>query len=321
MKASEAFEQRIHRIYELLAASGAAVTWDDHIPDPDNPTQRRQIDVTLKLDGKLTLIECRKHRARQDVQWIEELIGRRVSLGADSVIAVSESGFTSGALAKAKKHGIIPRELKQLTDREVVSWGRQVDLTLYFYQYSDLDVSLLFSRESIAKLDPSDVRAELPSHPCLQSLFGAAAQQLGRFNLIAEEQRGRKVEFELTLRLEDFRVCAEPVYEVVFRGNARLVAQNVVSPAVCAYGVPGHDSGQEDAVVEIFALGETSIVHDEDRISVLIDLSQLKMPPFCQFRFFRLNGEREMNHESVEFYGLDKLGVSGKNMNVSIYST
>src|SRR5260221_4348707 len=34
MKASDAFEQQIQRIYELLAASGAEVIWNDHIPDP-----------------------------------------------------------------------------------------------------------------------------------------------------------------------------------------------------------------------------------------------------------------------------------------------
>jgi hypothetical protein len=45
-RASDAFEQQIKRIYELLLGSGAEVTWDDHIPDPDNPSQPRQIDVT-----------------------------------------------------------------------------------------------------------------------------------------------------------------------------------------------------------------------------------------------------------------------------------
>jgi len=38
---SDAFEQQIQRIYELLLGSGAEVTWDDHIPDPDNPSHAR----------------------------------------------------------------------------------------------------------------------------------------------------------------------------------------------------------------------------------------------------------------------------------------
>ena len=94
--------------------------WDDHIPDPDNLSQPRQIDITIKRDGKLTLVECRHHRSRQNVKWIEEeRLGRRVSLKADSAIAVSSSGFTSGALTKAKKHGIVTRDLRKLTEQEI----------------------------------------------------------------------------------------------------------------------------------------------------------------------------------------------------------
>src|ERR1700688_4605315 len=118
VKPSNSFEQQIHRIYEFLEGSGVQVTWDDHIPDPDNPSQSRQIDITIKRDGKLTLVECRHHRSRQNVKWIEEMMGRRVSLKADSAIAVSSSGFTSGAQNKAKKHGIVTRDLRELTERE-----------------------------------------------------------------------------------------------------------------------------------------------------------------------------------------------------------
>jgi hypothetical protein len=118
-KAFKAFERKIHRIHELLEDSGAEVTWDDHIPDPDNPDQLRQIDITIRRDGKLTLVECRHHRFRQNVQWIESLIGRRTSLRAQDVIAVSSSGFTKGALVKAKKRRIIVRDLQQLTESEI----------------------------------------------------------------------------------------------------------------------------------------------------------------------------------------------------------
>src|SRR5206468_1211682 len=101
VRPSEKFEQQISRIHQLIEQAGSEVTWNDDLPDPDNPSQPRQIDVTIRRDGKLTLVECRIHRERQDVKWIEELIGRRVSLHADAVIAVSFSGFTKGAILKA----------------------------------------------------------------------------------------------------------------------------------------------------------------------------------------------------------------------------
>jgi hypothetical protein len=319
-KDSEALEQQIHRIYQLLEESGAAVVWNDRIPDPDCPTQQRQVDVTITRDGRLTLVECRKHKFAQDVQWIEELIGRRTSLRADAVIAVSASGFTAGALEKAKKHGVSPRDLQRLTDREIKSWGRRVGLTLFFYQYFNLELSLLFGRESIPKLGAEAVRSELRFHPCLQSLFRAAAQQLASFNLVADKQPGRTVEFDLKLQLEAFCLGGEPVLEVAFKGNARLVAEDIASPAVFAYGAPSHNFKQHEATVEEYSLGKTSIAHVDDRVSVLLDISQFEMPPFYQFRFFRLSEEREMDHEAVKLYGLDTLVVSGKGMNVNICS-
>jgi hypothetical protein len=51
VKDSETFEQQIHRIHELLEGSEAAVTWKDHIPDPDNPSRSRQIDITIRRNG------------------------------------------------------------------------------------------------------------------------------------------------------------------------------------------------------------------------------------------------------------------------------
>jgi hypothetical protein len=81
-KESDAFEQRIHRIHELIDGTDAEVTWNNRIPDPDNPKRSRQIDITIKRETSLTLVECRIHSEPQDVKWVEELIGRRASLKA-----------------------------------------------------------------------------------------------------------------------------------------------------------------------------------------------------------------------------------------------
>jgi len=105
----EEFEQKIAWIESLLKRDGARVRWNHKIPDPDNPEQKRQIDVTIQRGNKLTLVECRYHSKSQDVKWVEELYGRRVSLNAYSVIAVSASGFTKGAIKKAEKLGVVLR--------------------------------------------------------------------------------------------------------------------------------------------------------------------------------------------------------------------
>jgi hypothetical protein len=108
-------ERQVERIERLIAQEGSEVTWNDRIPDPDNPRQRRQIDITIRRDGRLTIVECRMEKSPQDVTWIEQLMGRRESLHADSVIAVSASKFTKGAIMKADAHGIILRNLATLS--------------------------------------------------------------------------------------------------------------------------------------------------------------------------------------------------------------
>jgi hypothetical protein len=127
---STLFEQSIARIHDLLEETNSKVTWNDKIPDPDNPTQNRQIDISITNNGLLTLVECRLHKEKQDVKWIEELMGRRQSLNADSLIAVSASGFTKGALAKAKRYGIITRDLTALTQEEITRWGKESKLQI-----------------------------------------------------------------------------------------------------------------------------------------------------------------------------------------------
>ena len=319
MQNSNAFEQHIHRIHELLEGSGAEVTWDDHIPDPDNPTQKRQVDITIRRGQHLTLIECRLHGSPQDVTWIEELIGRRQSLRANAVVAVSSSGFSRGAIAKAKSYDVMTRDLLELTDDEVKGWGRSVALTLFFYQYSDLQIAVAFAKESLSRLDPNLLKAELASFPGLQGLFNKAAELMGQELRPCAEHVGRVANFGLRLTLEGFRLCGQPVIEIAFKGKARLVSQKVASPVVRAYGAPGLRSSEREAMVEHFPLGDTSIVHDGNRVAILLDISHLEMPAFCQFRFAAVNGQEEMDHEVFELVGVEKLRVPGGPMHVTVF--
>ena len=116
------------------------VTWNDRIPDPDNPKQPRQIDITVRRGNWTVHIECRFHREPQDVQWIEELHGRRDSLGADEIIAVSSSGFTDTAKLKAARFKIPLRSLCKVTDDEIHLWARKTVAKAIFYQFTNCQV-------------------------------------------------------------------------------------------------------------------------------------------------------------------------------------
>jgi hypothetical protein len=318
MKASDGFERQIHSIHELLEKSGAGITWNDHIPDPDNLKQKRQVDITIRRGQHLTLVECRLHSAPQDVTWIEELIGRRQSLGADAVLAVSSSGFTSGAIAKAHRYDVTIRDLLELTDDEVRSWSRSVALTLFFYQYSDLKISVVFKKESLPRLDSSLLKADLVAFPGLRGLFNSAAELMGQELRPCAEHVGRGASFVLRATLEAFRLCGEPVVEVIFEGRAHLVAHKIDSPVVRAYGAPGLGPNDREATIEDFPLGDTSVVHDGTRVAVLLDISQVEMPPFCLFRFVEVSGQEEMDHEVFELVGVEKLWVPGGAIRINV---
>ncbi len=154
----------------------------------------------------------------------------------------------------------------------------------------------------------------------MQSLFNAASRKVDEFNLVADEEPRRIVTFDLRLEIDAFRVCGERVLEVAFRGKARLLEMVVAPPVISGYGAPKKGPTRREAVIEDFVtLGKTSIAHKGDRISIFLDVSQVQIPPFCLFRYFCTNGEQEMDHDSLELYGLDKkLRVEGKGITARI---
>ena len=88
-----------------------------------------------------------------------------------------------------------------------------------------------------------------------------------------------------------------------------------------AYGAPGEHVDQRDAAIQRFELGETGVVHGASKVSILLDVSTLIMPPFCQFRFAKLSGKEEMDIEAFELLGVEKLWVRGGQMRVRIGAT
>jgi hypothetical protein len=135
-------ERQVERVERLIAQEGSEVTWNDRIPDPDNPHQLRQIDITIRRDGRLTIVECRMEKSPQDVTWIEQLMGRRESLRAESVIAVSASKFTKGAIRKAEAKGIILRNLATLSAPEIRDWGKACEASLVYYEFRNTRLEL-----------------------------------------------------------------------------------------------------------------------------------------------------------------------------------
>lgn len=85
------------------------------LPERGDGTER-EVDVLLTFSQSglpvRIAIECRNWRIKHDVAWIDLLIGKYRDLGIDKVVAVSSTGFTPAAIAKAKDVGIVTLTLR-----------------------------------------------------------------------------------------------------------------------------------------------------------------------------------------------------------------
>ena len=66
---------------------------------------------------------------------LKSLSGEELSSNADAVLAVSSSGFTEGAILKAKKYGIVTRDFISLTEEEIRRWGNVSEIVLNYVKF------------------------------------------------------------------------------------------------------------------------------------------------------------------------------------------
>lgn len=85
----------------------------------------REIDIRITERANLnnkTIVECRDHKRKQDVIWIDSLDGKARSLGIKKIIAVSSSGFYKTAAREAFSRGIKTLHLKEAEEIEWKKW-------------------------------------------------------------------------------------------------------------------------------------------------------------------------------------------------------
>lgn len=317
-EASDNFELLVCRIHELAEEDDAQVEWNEKIEDPDNPGQKRQIDVTIRKGDLLNIVECRLQRKRQDVKWIEELIGRRTSLNANAIVGVSSSGFTKGAMKKANRFGIVLRELKELTEVEVSSWTRSIQLSILYYEYEDFKLSLKFAQFSTLNLNIGDLERELRAYVGFDALFKQQLQAIDDKRLLLKENRNKKVSFKMSFGIDDFYLCGQKVREILTEGKAKLGELKLEIPEVLAYSSLDPDSLPRNVIVQRFNLGESRVIHHNKKISITIDLSKLEFLPYQQFRFVTIASKHENYLETLELISPEKIKMNVDKVNLTI---
>ncbi len=295
----QAFEQQIERIHRLLDGIDAKITWDDRIPDPDNPNQSRQIDISIKRENTLTLVECRARQKPQDVMWIEELYGRCVSLKADLIIGVSNSGFTEGAEKKAERLGVILREFKTLSPQEVTQWGKTTSLELIFIKFR----KVIMICKMPANYSPNDQAV------FINKLYEkTSANELLR-TLINENknifQTEKYVSFRAKINFQNIMVNGTQPLAINLQGEMKTHRVKANKPIVSVYQTPGSDDGSWQAKVEQFNNEQSQIIKQDGPSHMFFDFRSIEVPKnhiFVMPLFYTPDG---LAISQFSFVGLD----------------
>ncbi len=113
------FEKLVAWIEQTLCPLGAIVTSPDKIKDRVTGNDREvdaSIRYTLGSAPILITVECRDRTAVQDITWLEQIKSKKESIAANQTIVVSREGFTDSAITHANHHGIVLRQLSEVTD-------------------------------------------------------------------------------------------------------------------------------------------------------------------------------------------------------------
>ena len=168
-------------------------------------------------------------------------------------------------------------------------------------------------------LDKDQIRDELSkNYKYFRSIFNAMSQCADEKNIYRSELRNKPFPFRIRLKLDGFSLCGEEIVEVEAKGKVTAIDNKVNCPAVLAYASPETPSDERDIVVESFQLGNSEIVHHSGHISILVDLTQLPIPPLCLFRFLDCDTNHENYHDKLELIGVEKLYIPIDKLNVSI---
>jgi hypothetical protein len=265
-------EKLFGRIQKLIHGRDATVEWNGHISDPDDPAEERQIDVLITTSNGLRIsVECRDRSSPQSVMWIEELAGRKVSLGLDGMIAVSPEGFSKLAQKKAKRFGILLYDLQNLTDEEIATWGRPAAVEATFVQFSSLVIAVGVNGDAAARVAAFAGDPELFFRETAEG-YTAVMQALG------EDIAAGKPSGERNLDASDYTVCGEKAVFVHCSYAAELATIAATCLGVDRIGHPEIPAEMREISVDRFEHSVPEIAYAKSKVSVIVDVSRLTPP-------------------------------------------
>lgn len=294
------FEQQIARILRALNDRNVDVIWNDKFPDPDNPLQMRQVDISIREKQRLTIVECRLHQRRQDVKWIEELYGRKISLNAESIIGVSSSGFTSGAVEKARRLGIFLRSLSELTDEEITTWGNRTKTSIAYVKFSRIRLCII-----------SDDKNKIP-FPSRINMLWSEDDNVHPIQYALNSCTNRLCEigapegpFSMQIFFSRTFLGTMPVTEAVLQATWQWVRCEVLLPTILVY----EDKVEADTppvIIEKNSYSRTEVHHRPNGAFANIDVSTAAPDRCCFLREVKIVAGKTVAITGVGLLGIDQ---------------
>jgi hypothetical protein len=182
-KRTNDFQQLIFVIENKLAGSNVTVTETKEFIDVKTG-QLREIDIVIdaEIGGRpiAIAVECRSHKRKQSVGWIEELRGKYIDIPEiNKVVVVSKSGFHKPALIKAKQFGW---EALTLNEAKDLDWESELQSAISMTIIADCDPKI----ENIFLISNFDPNSECYSDQMLPITFellsGRVIEPLGVFD-------------------------------------------------------------------------------------------------------------------------------------------
>jgi hypothetical protein len=267
-KRSNQFQQLITYVTGQLAPLGASVRESVELEEQGVPRPiKREVDVLIELDAGLSPvrvgIECRDRGRLDDIQWVDGLIGKYANLPVNQVIAVSSSGFSETARAKAELNNI---RLMSLEEASETDWPAQ------FHRLGMLQVSQTYSVQSVSvELDPTiaeplsaDTRVILRSSDQTDGGDDTDEATLGDLiNSVRDEMLAKARAYVSTHALEVFKTVAD-------LDKIAIIEQRLpIQPGLFLHTAAGSESQIKAIILTVVV--QTTKTHAEVRRHVLSD--------------------------------------------------
>ena len=122
---SNDFQRVVKYIYAQISY-GARVTESGMLKERDGTEREVDILIEWKYAGAdfHMAVECRDYTRQQNIQWVDELIGKYKDLKVNKIVAVSSSKFYLPAKRKAQEHGI---EVITVNEALTKDWRMEIE--------------------------------------------------------------------------------------------------------------------------------------------------------------------------------------------------